>query len=142
METQLIACDACGATNRVPLEKLARGLNPVCGRCKSPLRDRTNKGASNEGQSSAAAPKLSPEFLTGSTEAGLDKIRTRLLDLTNRNRLLNFRHTVTSSIRAGDADLDAAFQCLLDGQKLTFVPVPEAQGYFDADIEEDSATVN
>ncbi|HYR96813.1 MAG TPA: thioredoxin TrxC [Candidatus Binatus sp.] len=30
-------CPACGATNRVPPEKLARGLRPVCGRCKAPL---------------------------------------------------------------------------------------------------------
>lgn len=33
----LIACPNCGAENRVPIEKLARGLQPVCGRCKKPL---------------------------------------------------------------------------------------------------------
>jgi len=33
----LIPCPSCGATNRVPREKLARGLHPVCGRCKAPL---------------------------------------------------------------------------------------------------------
>jgi thioredoxin len=27
----------CGAINRVPREKLARGLEPICGRCKTPL---------------------------------------------------------------------------------------------------------
>jgi thioredoxin 2 len=32
-----IACAACGATNRVPREKLDRGLQPVCGRCHAPL---------------------------------------------------------------------------------------------------------
>jgi thioredoxin 2 len=36
-ETTLIRCPACGATNRVPKEKLAQGLEPVCGRCKAPL---------------------------------------------------------------------------------------------------------
>jgi thioredoxin 2 len=36
-DPQLIRCAACGATNRVPAEKLARGLAPVCGRCKKPL---------------------------------------------------------------------------------------------------------
>ena len=36
-QVQLLRCPACGATNRVPLEKMARGLAPVCGRCKSPL---------------------------------------------------------------------------------------------------------
>ena len=33
----LITCDACGATNRVPTEKLTRDITAVCGRCKSPL---------------------------------------------------------------------------------------------------------
>jgi thioredoxin 2 len=36
-EPQLIGCPVCGATNRVPLEKLERGLAPVCVRCKNPL---------------------------------------------------------------------------------------------------------
>lgn len=36
-EAILMRCSACGATNRVPREKMARGLQPVCGRCKAPL---------------------------------------------------------------------------------------------------------
>jgi hypothetical protein len=64
--------------------------------------------------------QLSPEFLEGSTGAGLEKIRTRLLDLTNRNRLLNFRHTLTSSLRVVDADLNDVFLRLLEGEKLSF----------------------
>jgi thioredoxin 2 len=36
-ETQLIRCLSCGATNRVPQDKVERGLSPVCGRCKTPL---------------------------------------------------------------------------------------------------------
>ncbi|HEX3681370.1 MAG TPA: thioredoxin [Bryobacteraceae bacterium] len=36
-ETLLIHCAACGADNRAPKEKLAQGLEPVCGRCKTPL---------------------------------------------------------------------------------------------------------
>lgn len=35
--TQLIHCRACGANNRVPTEKLALGLQAVCGRCRKPL---------------------------------------------------------------------------------------------------------
>jgi len=35
--TQNIRCPSCGATNRVPQDKLDRGLSPVCGRCKTPL---------------------------------------------------------------------------------------------------------
>jgi thioredoxin 2 len=36
-DPQLIPCPSCGATNRVPLEKIVQGLQPVCGRCKTPL---------------------------------------------------------------------------------------------------------
>ncbi|HLK69587.1 MAG TPA: thioredoxin [Bryobacteraceae bacterium] len=36
-DTQMITCPSCGATNRVPLDKLRAGLAPVCGRCKAPL---------------------------------------------------------------------------------------------------------
>src|SRR5947208_632379 len=32
-----IRCPNCGAINRVPQEKLERGLEPICGRCKTPL---------------------------------------------------------------------------------------------------------
>lgn len=76
-------------------------------------------------QDSVAAVPLSPEFLAGGTEAGLEKIRTRLLDLTNRNRLLNFRHTTASSLRVVNAGLNETFRRLLDGGKLVFLPVPE-----------------
>jgi thioredoxin 2 len=36
-EAQLIRCPVCGATNRMPLEKIEPGLAPVCGRCRNPL---------------------------------------------------------------------------------------------------------
>jgi thioredoxin 2 len=36
-DAQLIRCPSCGATNRVPLEKIMQGLQPVCGRCKTAL---------------------------------------------------------------------------------------------------------
>lgn len=36
-ELQLLRCPACGATNRVQREKKEARLQPVCGRCKSPL---------------------------------------------------------------------------------------------------------
>jgi thioredoxin 2 len=34
---RLIRCASCGATNRVPLQKVAQRLQPVCGRCKTAL---------------------------------------------------------------------------------------------------------
>jgi len=73
------------------------------------------------------APSISADFLTGSTETGLDRIRTRLLDLTNRNKLLNYRHTTASSLRVVDVSLDAVFRRLLDNEKLAFLPVPEPE---------------
>jgi thioredoxin 2 len=36
-EMLLIKCPACGTTNRVPRDKIAQGLRPVCGKCKNPL---------------------------------------------------------------------------------------------------------
>jgi thioredoxin 2 len=33
----LIRCPACGTGNRVPAAKIARGLAPICGRCKQRL---------------------------------------------------------------------------------------------------------
>jgi hypothetical protein len=55
---------------------------------------------------------------------GLENIRRRLLDLTNRNKLINFRHT-RSSLRIVDIDLDSVYQNLLDDKKFPFVFVPE-----------------
>ena len=36
-DPQLVRCPSCGATNRVPLEKIGKGLQPVCARCKTAL---------------------------------------------------------------------------------------------------------
>src|SRR5262245_20060634 len=36
-DAQLIRCPSCGATNRIPREQIERGLEPVCGGCKTPL---------------------------------------------------------------------------------------------------------
>jgi len=36
-ESRLVRCPICGVTNRVPLDSLEAGRQPVCGRCKTPL---------------------------------------------------------------------------------------------------------
>ena len=36
-EPRLLPCPTCGATNRVPPERLAEGRRPLCGRCRTPL---------------------------------------------------------------------------------------------------------
>jgi thioredoxin 2 len=33
----MVECPACGATNRVPTDRLRARLEPVCGKCRSPL---------------------------------------------------------------------------------------------------------
>lgn len=33
----MVECPACGATNRVPTDRLRAGLEPVCGKCREPL---------------------------------------------------------------------------------------------------------
>jgi very-short-patch-repair endonuclease len=73
------------------------------------------------------SPNISADFLTGSTEIGLDRIRTRLLDLTNRNKLLNFRHSKVSSLRVVDVPIETVFGRLRDNEKLAFLPVPEPE---------------
>jgi len=70
---------------------------------------------------------MSTDFPDGPVGSGLQKLRSRLLDLTNRNRLLNFRPTA-ASLRIVDADIDATFTALIDGDQLLFEPVPEPEG--------------
>jgi thioredoxin 2 len=36
-DMRLVRCPVCGAANRVPWAKVAQGLAPICGRCKTPL---------------------------------------------------------------------------------------------------------
>ena len=36
-DPQLLRCSTCGATNRVPRERLDQGRRPLCGRCRTPL---------------------------------------------------------------------------------------------------------
>src|ERR1700683_5300428 len=86
-----------------------------------------------------SSPSISADFLTGSTEIGLDRIRTRLLDLTNRNKLLNFRHSSASSLRVVDVPIDSVYRKLLDNEKLSFQPVPEPEREGEAPSPKDYA---
>jgi hypothetical protein len=74
------------------------------------------------------APKISEEFSLGNVHTGLEKIRTRLLDLTARNKLLNFRHPKTSCLRFVDTSLDTVFQHLMEGNAFAVEAVPEPDG--------------
>jgi len=37
VESRVVRCPTCSASNRVPLDQAAAGRQPVCGRCKTPL---------------------------------------------------------------------------------------------------------
>ena len=69
---------------------------------------------------------------------GLENIRRRLLDLTNRNKLINFRHA-RSSLRTVDVDLDTVYQSLLDEKKFPFIPVPDPSREYIAEMGEKPA---
>ena len=67
---------------------------------------------------------ISEDFRIGDARTGLDRIRTRLLDLTNRNRLLNFHHSKRATLQIVGVLPDALFQRLTDGESVVFKPVP------------------
>lgn len=60
-------------------------------------------------------------------EEKIGELRMRLLDLTNRNALLNFQHSekALTHIRIVDELPDFLFRLLLEGEPLTFKPLPE-----------------
>jgi hypothetical protein len=43
----------------------------------------------------------------------LQKLRLRLLDLTGRNRLINFKHTAGKSLQFVQSDIEATFTALV-----------------------------
>lgn len=55
----------------------------------------------------------------------LENLRMRLLDLTARNRLINFRHTKNSNLRIIDELPNQLFETLLGDTEMRFLAVPE-----------------
>lgn len=55
----------------------------------------------------------------------LERLRLRLLDLTARNRLLNFKPSSTKSLQIVEAVPNAVYDRLLDGKSCTIIPVPD-----------------
>lgn len=62
-------------------------------------------------------------------QEALVRLRLRLLDLTSRNRLLNFKHSPGKSLQLVDSSADRVFAKLLSNQGLTVAvnPVPEPE---------------
>ncbi len=74
--------------------------------------------------------------------AALENLRKRLLDLTARNRLINFRHTKRGSLRIIDELPNQLVETLLAETEMRFLPVPEptreeliSAGYIEIDVE-------
>ncbi|TAN08920.1 MAG: DUF4011 domain-containing protein [Burkholderiaceae bacterium] len=59
------------------------------------------------------------------TAEALEHLRNRLLDLTGRNRLLNFHHPKKSSLRVIDELPDQIVSTLLAGEEMRFGAIPE-----------------
>ena len=56
----------------------------------------------------------------------LEKLRSTLLDLTGRNRLLNFKHTSAKSIQFVHSDIDATFNALVvNTNRVQLLALPE-----------------
>jgi very-short-patch-repair endonuclease len=65
-----------------------------------------------------------------SLTAALEQLRLKLLDLTGRNRLLNFKHTPGRSLQSVDGDPQALYASLVEGSgrnSVTIRGVPEPQ---------------
>ena len=80
------------------------------------------------------ASKLAEELFSGKLGVGeaLTKLRTRLLDLTMRNRLLNYRHPKGRSLQfTDDPELNVLFDRLEEGKSvpLAYVPDPPVSSY-------------
>lgn len=61
----------------------------------------------------------------GPALTALENLRMRLLDLTARNRLLNFRHTKSASLRIIDELPNQLIETLLAETEMRFLSVPE-----------------
>jgi hypothetical protein len=70
-------------------------------------------------------PQVSEEFFQGDIRRGIERMRMRLLDLTSRNRLLNFRHTKRATLQIVGEAPEAIYARLRDGAELFFRPVPK-----------------
>ncbi len=91
------------------------------------------------------------EIIDSSREGALralENLRMRLLDLTARNSLINFRHSKKASLRIIDEMPDQLVDTLLSDKEMCFTPVPEPTekqlieaGYIEVDEESGKVTV-
>ena len=67
--------------------------------------------------------------------AALHELRMLLLDLTGRNRLVNFKYSAGKSLQLVQTSIDATFQRITADQtsrvSISPVPAPDRKDYFD-----------
>jgi hypothetical protein len=68
---------------------------------------------------------MNEEDGNGTVVRALENLRRRLLDLTARNRLINFRHTKGTSLRIIDELPDQLVATLLAETEMRFLPIAE-----------------
>lgn len=68
---------------------------------------------------------MDAQIETSQNSRSLENLRNRLLDLTSRNRLINFKHTKSSGLRIVDALPDALEEMLTSEKEVKFLAVPE-----------------
>lgn len=74
--------------------------------------------------------------------SSLEAVRKKLLDLSGRNQLLNYKHPRAGCVRVIDELPDQIYQRLLEGKTFNFIPVPDpsekeliAAGYIRVDAK-------
>lgn len=87
-------------------------------------------GTGGEGYEPAAVKSETHEIFSGGLPVAqaLQKLRSRLLDLSMRNRLLNYKHPKGRSLQFVHAkNLDILYERLIDSKQALLVPVPEPE---------------
>jgi transcription elongation GreA/GreB family factor len=82
----------------------------------------------NEIQGEEVAANPEPSIFGGnlSIKQGLNELRLRLLDLTGRNRLINYKHTPGRSLQFVHSAMGATFRRLVENNnQVTIAPLPE-----------------
>ena len=118
--------DLASITQNDSLEHIATSEDHINTSGKQELSNKNNTDSSNAMtinnlNDDVLPPTENTNFLFDSLQA----IRNRLLDLTGRNRLLNFKHGKTGLVRIIDELPDQLAQTILDGEEVTFIPIEE-----------------
>ena len=77
----------------------------------------------------ASAPHADNPAIAEMVREGVRKARDKLIDLSMRNGMLNFRHSETSArhVRIVDENLEFLVQTLASGESLDIIPLPPVE---------------